>query len=482
MLNFIYSFAFRFWAIFTFIGLIISVPIGFYYSDLHHKLLEEYSKNELASIAKAASLSIELAIKSNDFEIIKESIERLSSDKEFAFIAIMEKQPLQELKLFNCFPDSLTALQPFYDTANYHLISTPLHSEIISGEIVLGKSKLRDQEILDGLNKPIIELTILINALLFSLFTVFLIFVTLPIKQASKFAQKLSELDYTAQLSTSGGNNEISLLKKSLLTLKNNLIDLNDKNASRTKELKANEIKLQQSLEKEKELSQLKSTFVSTASHQFRTPLASIQSNSDLLDMLGNRIDSSLRDQFLKVTSRINIEIEKMTNLMNDVLILGKASSNADYYNPKTINITEFCQAIVSSYAQAKNDERTIEFEVKGNPYNFKIDPQLLTHSLTNLIDNAFKYSKGRKNPELKLSFHSEELSIRVKDYGIGIPKGDLSKMFQPFFRSNNVSEIQGTGLGLSIAKEFVNKNKGVITISSIEGHGCDIEMIYKRV
>jgi len=239
---------------------------------------------------------------------------------------------------------------------------------------------------------------------------------------------------------------------------------------------------LQQSLEKEKELSQLKSTFVSTASHQFRTPLASIQSNSDLLDMLGNRIDSSLRDQFLKVTSRINIEIEKMTNLMNDVLILGKASSNADYYNPKTINITEFCQAIVSSYAQAKNDERTIEFEVKGNPYNFKIDPQLLTHSLTNLIDNAFKYSKGRKNPELKLSFHSEELSIRVKDYGIGIPKGDLSKMFQPFFRSNNVSEIQGTGLGLSIAKEFVNKNKGVITISSIEGHGCDIEMIYKRV
>ena len=69
MLNFIYSFAFRFWAIFTFIGLIISVPIGFYYSDLHHKLLEEHSKNELASIAKAASLSIELAIKSNNFAI-----------------------------------------------------------------------------------------------------------------------------------------------------------------------------------------------------------------------------------------------------------------------------------------------------------------------------------------------------------------------------------------------------------------------------
>jgi len=481
-MNFINSFAFRFWAIFTFIGLIISVPIGFYYSDLHHKLLEEYSKNELASIAKAASLSIELAIKSNDFEIIKESIERLSSDKEFAFIAIMEKQPLQELKLFKCFPDSLTALQPFYDTANYHLISTPLHSEIISGEIVLGKSKLRDQEILDGLNKPIIELTILINALLFSLFTVFLIFVTLPIKQASKFAQKLSELDYTAQLSTSGGNNEISLLKKSLLTLKNNLIDLNDKNASRTKELKANEIKLQQSLEKEKELSQLKSTFVSTASHQFRTPLAAIQSNSDLLTMLGDNLDSSLCERYDKVTTRINIEVQKMTNLMNDVLILGKITSNTNSYYPKILNIINFCKEIVSNYSFAQKDGRSLKFEVKGEPYDFKLDPQLLTHSLNNLLDNAFKYSKGRKNPELTLSFRSNEISIRIKDYGIGIPERNLSKMFQPFFRADNVTEIEGTGLGLSIAKEFVNKNKGVITISSIEGQGCDIEMIYKRV
>ena len=482
MLNFINSFAFRFWAIFTFIGLLISIPIGFYYSDLHYKLLENHSKNELASMAKAASLSIELAIKSNDFEIIKESIERLSSDKEFAFIAIMEKQPLQELKLFKCFPDSLTDLQPFYDTANYHLISTPLHSEIISGEIVLGKSKFRDQEVIDELNKPIIELTLLINVLLFSLYTVFLIFVTLPIRKASEFAQKLSELDYTAQLSPSKGNNEISLLKKSLITLKNNLIELNDKNASRTKELKENEVKLKHSLEKEKELSQLKSTFVSTASHQFRTPLAAIQSNSDLLDILGNNIDGSLRERYKKVTARINIEVEKMTNLMNDVLILGKSASNADYFIPKIVNIIDLCKGIVSGFEQSKKDIRKVEFEVKGNPYNIKLDPQLLTHSLTNIIDNALKYSKGRKNPELTISFRSKEISIRVKDYGIGIPESNLSKMFQPFFRAENVTQIEGTGLGLSIAKEFVNKNKGVITISSIEGQGCDIEMIYKRV
>ena len=481
-MNFINSFAFRFWAIFTFIGLIISIPIGFYYSGIHHELLEEHSKNELASMAKAASLSIELAIKSNDFEIIKESMERLSSGKEFAFIAIMEKQPLQELKLFKCFPDSLTDLQPFYDTANYHLISTPLHSEIISGEIVLGKSKFRDQEVIDELNKPIIELTLLINVLLFSLYTVFLIFVTLPIRKASEFAQKLSELDYTVQLSPSKGNNEISLLKKSLITLKNNLIELNDKNASRTKELKKNEVKLKHSLEKEKELSQLKSSFVSTASHQFRTPLAAIQSNSDLLDMLGNNIDGSLRERYKKVTARINIEVEKMTNLMNDVLILGKSASNADYFNPKILNIIDLCKGIVSGFEQSKKDIRKVEFEVKGNPYNIKLDPQLLTHSLTNIIDNALKYSKGRKNPELTISFRSKEISIRVKDYGIGIPESNLSKMFQPFFRAENVTQIEGTGLGLSIAKEFVNKNKGVITISSIEGQGCDIEMIYKRV
>jgi signal transduction histidine kinase len=167
---------------------------------------------------------------------------------------------------------------------------------------------------------------------------------------------------------------------------------------------------------------------------------------------------------------------------MNDVLILGKITSDTNSYYPKLFNIIDFCKEIVSSFSLARKDGRSLEFEVKGEPYDFKLDPQLLTHSLTNLVDNAFKYSLGRKNPELTLSFNTDEISFRIKDYGIGIPEYDLSKMFQPFFRAENVTEIEGTGLGLSIAKEFVNKNKGVITISSIEGQGCDIEMIYKRV
>ena len=692
MQNIISSFTFRFWLISTSLALLVSIPISIYYSDSNYKLLEAHSKSELRSMGKAASLSIELAIKTNDFEIIKKSIDRLYADKEFAFIAIMERQASQELKVFKCFPDSLTDLQPFYDTINYHLISTPVHSEIISGEIVLGKSKDRDQKVIDKLNKPIIELTILINVLLLVLFSVFLIFVTLPIRKASEFAQKLSEFNYSAQLSPSNGNNEISKLKNALITLKNNLVDLKDKNAAlmrgleteikrqteeinfksklqhllisiasdysytdfvstdvsakiknslslvaefissksamvigmngdvislssgwchtsmdnfnkddfiisidqkkklasyeskeikkihinlenkkqhnelsevifyfhncpgnfvvfkilkqdgsvggflvfeendvtaeklnsieidelinvfigmmtsldsrfiqdsnakvfsdnlekkvaeRTSELKENEVKLKQSLEKEIELSQLKSSFVSTASHQFRTPLSAIQSNSDLLDMLVKGMDDDLQERFSKVTSRIKLEVVKMTNLMNDVLILGKSASETNPYHPERLDLIPFCNQIVDEYNEAQTDGRSLEFEVLGDSYDSFLDPQLLNHSLTNLVDNAFKYSKGRKNPELTLSFNAAEISFRIKDYGIGIPEYDLGKMFQPFFRAENVTAIEGTGLGLSIAKEFVNKNKGEITISSIEGEGCDIEMIYKQV
>lgn len=249
----------------------------------------------------------------------------------------------------------------------------------------------------------------------------------------------------------------------------------------RTKELLDSEMKLKKSLLKEKELGELKTSFVSTASHQFRTPLAAIQSNSELLQIIAETLHEETRKRFCKITTRITSEIGKMTELMDDVLILGKLTAGKVDLNHQDINLVDFCSELAKDFNVIQPDGRIMEIVTNGKQYDVKLDPKLLTHSLSNLFSNAFKYSVGKNNPELIISFQSKEFVLTVKDYGIGIPKDELTKLFQPFFRANNVTEIKGTGLGLSIAKEYFEINKGVITAKSIIGEGSTFEIKFTR-
>jgi len=249
----------------------------------------------------------------------------------------------------------------------------------------------------------------------------------------------------------------------------------------RTKELSASEMKLKKSLLKEKELGELKTSFVSTASHQFRTPLAAIQSNSELLQIIAESLHEETSKRFCKITTRITSEIGKMTELMDDVLILGKLTAGKVDLKQQYINLVDFCSELAKDFNEIQSDGRIMEIVTNGKQYDVKLDPKLLTHSLSNLFSNAFKYSVGKNNPELIISFQSKEFVLTVKDYGIGIPKDELTKLFQPFFRANNVTEIKGTGLGLSIAKEYFEINKGAITAKSILGEGSSFEIKFTR-
>ena len=253
------------------------------------------------------------------------------------------------------------------------------------------------------------------------------------------------------------------------------------KEKGRTIALRNSEKKLKISLLKEKELGQLKSSFVSTASHQFRTPLSIIQSNVGLLEMFANKMSKEELERHAKVTSRITGAIAKMTKLMDNVLILGKLTSGNVHYNPKSLIVVGVCEQLVEEFNDLTIEGRTISALIIGEPYNVYLDPNLLTQVLANLINNAFKYSLGKKNPELVIDFRAKELVISVKDYGIGIPKAEISNLFQPFFRANNVTEIKGTGLGLSIAKEYVEINKGQIAVQSILGEGTCFEITFRK-
>jgi len=247
------------------------------------------------------------------------------------------------------------------------------------------------------------------------------------------------------------------------------------------KHLEHKTIELNRSLIKEQELGQLKTSFVSTASHQFRTPLAAIQSNSELLEMLSNKIEGGTNKRFKKITNRITLEIRKMTELMDDVLILGKLTSGNVSTKPKELNLVDFCEKLAEEFNELQMDGRFVNIVKEGVPYNVYLDAKLLTHSLSNLISNAFKYSLGKKNPKLSISFKPKEFNLTIEDYGIGIPKMEMSNLFHPFFRANNVTEIKGTGLGLSIAKEYFELNKGIITASSTEGIGSTFEINFKK-
>ena len=284
--------------------------------------------------------------------------------------------------------------------------------------------------------------------------------------------------------------------QKSVIEIQKNTVDKANKELNQINEellVKRNEIdsqkkivqlqnkKLKKSLDTEKELGLLKTSFVSMASHQFKTPLAVIQSNAELYEMLANTGKIIEPEKFEKITGRIKGAISTMTNLIDEVLVLGKATSGNIVYSPENLNLVDLSRKMAEEFNTVQIDGRSIGFVTEGEPYAVKLDPKLLRHSLSNLISNAFKYSVGKENPELRIHFKPKEVVLFVKDYGLGIPEEEQLHLFEPFFRANNARGIKGSGLGLNIAKEYVEINKGQITATSILGEGSCFEITFKR-
>jgi len=244
----------------------------------------------------------------------------------------------------------------------------------------------------------------------------------------------------------------------------------------RTSELEKARKELAVSLKKEKELSRLKSRFVSTASHQFRTPLSVIQSSIGVLSMQidsanGNFEPEKFKGKFDRVYGRIKEQIARMTDLMNDVLILGKINEGNIQLRLNSQPIVPVCQDILDSFTNISQRNR-IELEVEGTPRELTFDKQLMEHAITNLISNAIKYSPEDKTPSVKIHFLDKVTKIKIEDEGIGIPESDLEHLFEPFYRASNAKDYSGTGLGTSIAKEYIEMQGGSINVKSQLGKG----------
>jgi len=220
---------------------------------------------------------------------------------------------------------------------------------------------------------------------------------------------------------------------------------------------------LQESLLREKEMSELKSRFVSIASHELRTPLSTIQNNIYMLKNYAHKLDDAARDGKL---DKIQLMVEHITELLQDVLSLNNIETGRTEFNPTPVQMDTFCREIMEEYQHNKDQTHKLKFDC-GQPVKATIDPRLFRQVITNLLDNAVKYSKEGTNVTLTLTTEPTKVVINVIDEGIGIPDDDKARMFQPFRRAGNVGATVGSGLGLSIIKQAVELHGGTVTFTS---------------
>lgn len=238
------------------------------------------------------------------------------------------------------------------------------------------------------------------------------------------------------------------------------------------RERKRLEKEMDMALEKEKELRELKSKFVSMTSHEFRTPLTTIKSNVELLDYFLKKNNLGEDPKAKRNIERIESQIERLNALMNDILMIGRLEGGKIPFNPEPILLSNLCKGIVNQLSVDIGKENSIHLEIIGQEREIELDPSIYEHIISNLLSNSLKYSEESERVDLILKFEDDHWICSVQDYGIGISEEDQTKLFESFFRANNVGSIQGTGLGLTIVKQFVEMHHGKVSVKSKIGEG----------
>lgn len=235
---------------------------------------------------------------------------------------------------------------------------------------------------------------------------------------------------------------------------------------------------MENALDKEKQLNELKSRFVSMASHEFRTPLSTILTSVTLIEKYRNESDEEKRKKHIY---RIKSSVNNLTGILNDFLSLDKLEEGKIQVSKKWQSIPEIGTELAEEMQAVAKLGQQIIYSHSGDSVEFFLDKQVLRNILINLLSNAIKYSDENKKIELNSRVKGNQISFEVRDYGMGIPKKDQSHLFDRFFRASNVINIQGTGLGLNIIKKYLDIIGGEINFESEEGEGTMFTITLKN-
>jgi PAS domain S-box-containing protein len=237
-------------------------------------------------------------------------------------------------------------------------------------------------------------------------------------------------------------------------------------------ERKQAEVEMLRTIAREKELSQLRSNFVSMVSHEFRTPLGIIQSSAGLLRDFHDRMQPSEREEQLESITR---NTWRMAGMMEEVLVLSRLDAGKLIFQPAPFDLNGFCRRVVDEVLSATCRRCLIELSLNSVPQETQADERLLGHIFTNLLSNAVKYSEPGATVHFVVERHQGDAVCTVRDDGIGISEEDQQHLFKSFHRGGNVGTRPGTGLGLLLVKRCVELHRGKVHVNSKIGEGTTV-------
>ncbi|MBX3014860.1 MAG: HAMP domain-containing histidine kinase [Caldilineaceae bacterium] len=237
-------------------------------------------------------------------------------------------------------------------------------------------------------------------------------------------------------------------------------------------ELQKSQRQLEAALQVEKELNELKSRFVSMASHEFRTPLTTILLQTETLTVYRHKLtDEQIGQRLTKISEQVGY----LKTIIEDVLQLARLQAGRAEFQPEPLALDPFCLSIIEEYQSHPDVTHQLVYRCHTPPPVANMDKRLMRQVISNLISNAIKYSPAEKPITIELIYNGAAIVLQVRDQGIGIPEADLKYLFQPFHRAANVGVTAGTGLGLVIAQESVTMHGGTIIVESKEKVGTTV-------
>lgn len=237
-------------------------------------------------------------------------------------------------------------------------------------------------------------------------------------------------------------------------------------------ELERSREQLSAALEAQKELNDLKSRFVTMASHEFRTPLSTILSSVSLIDKYNDHKDEKIH----KHVQRIKSAVTNMTLILNDFLSLEKLEEGKTVLREEEVNLPKLVRETIQDVTGMMKGNQSVDYSHEGREVLY-LDQNMIRNILLNLLSNAIKFSPEDGVVKLEIRSDERELRIRISDEGIGIPKEEQEHLFERFFRARNATNIQGTGLGLNIVSKYLEKLGGNISFKSELNKGTTFDL-----
>jgi PAS domain S-box-containing protein len=290
------------------------------------------------------------------------------------------------------------------------------------------------------------------------------------------FRLGLSEVQFSGRKIYTGFIHDLSKEKEAERRLKEYASHLEELVEERTlslketvKALETAKEDLSQSLDKEKELGQLKSRFVSMASHEFRTPLTSIKLSASLIEKYA---EPQASPNISKHVTKIKQAVSSLTIILNDFLSLEKLEAGKEEVSYKDFDLVKFSEEIAEEMQVMAKQNQNIIYQHTGTESIVNLDEKLLKNCINNLITNAIKYSGENTFIDFTTEIDDKRCIITVKDNGIGIPEADQKHLFEAFFRAHNTGTIPGTGLGLNIVTRYAGLMNGKVDFKSVINQG----------